>query len=182
MYAKPITTSADYDAALAAIEALIDRDPDRGTPAADELEVLSVLVTDYEDRNFPVGPVDPIEAIKFRMEQQGLRQVDLVPFIGTRGRVSEVLSGKRPLTLSMIRRLHKGLGIPAESLIQHGESSVTSRLEKKLLAIRICKIKDRIKRYTEALTRYPEISSIAVTLVSLRKHLLTLTQSAECDR
>ncbi len=121
---KVIKTESDYDAALAAIEDLIDRDPDQGTPEADELEVLSLLVGEYESRHFPSSLPDPIDALKFRMEQQNLTQRDLVPFIGSRSKVSEVLSGKRPLTLSMIRSLHSNLGIPAKVLLQERDPSV----------------------------------------------------------
>ena len=121
---KVIKTESDYDAALAAIEELIDRDPDQGTPEADKLEVLSLLVEKYESGNFPSSLPDPIEAIKFRMEQQKLTQRDLIPFIGSRSKVSEVLSGKRPLTLSMIRSLHSKLGIPASALLQERDPSV----------------------------------------------------------
>jgi HTH-type transcriptional regulator/antitoxin HigA len=121
---KVIKTESDYDAALAAIEDLIDRDPDRGTEEADKLEVLSVLVEEYESRDFPSSLPDPIEAIKFRMEQQKLTQRDLIPFIGSRSKVSEVLSRKRPLTLSMIRSLHLNLGIPARVLLQERDPSV----------------------------------------------------------
>ena len=121
---KVIKTESDYDAALADIEVLIDRDPDRGTAEADELEVLSLLVEDYESRNFPSSLPDPIDAIKFRMEQQKLTQRDLIPFIGSRSKVSEVLSGKRTLTLSMIRSLHSNLGILAKVLLQERDLSV----------------------------------------------------------
>lgn len=121
---KVIKTESDYDAALAAIEDLIDRDPDQGTSEADELEVLSLLVEEYESRSFPSSLPDPIEAIKFRMEQQNLTQRDLVPFIGSRSKVSEVLSGKRTLTLSMIRSLHSNLGVPAKVLLQEREVSI----------------------------------------------------------
>jgi len=121
---KVIKTESDYDAALARIEELIDRNPDPGTPEADELEVLSLLVEEYESRNFPSSLPDPIEALKFRMEQQNLTQRDLVPFIGSRSKVSEVLSGKRTLTLSMIRSLHSNLGIPARVLLQERDPLV----------------------------------------------------------
>ncbi|KKK82277.1 hypothetical protein LCGC14_2804990, partial [marine sediment metagenome] len=121
---KVIKTESDYDVALARIEELIDRDPDQDTPEADELEVLSLLVEQYESRNFPSSLPDPIEAIKFRMEQQNLTQRNLVPLIGSRSKVSEVLSGKRSLTLSMIRSLHSELGIPASALLQERDPSV----------------------------------------------------------
>ena len=114
---KPIKTEADHKAALAEIERLIDLDPDLDTPEGDRLDVLATLVEAYEEKHFPIGPPDPIAAIEFCMEQRGLTRRDLEPMIGGRGRVSEVLSGKRGLSLSMIRNLHKGLGIPAEVLL-----------------------------------------------------------------
>ena len=88
-----------------------------GTPEADEMEILVTLIEAYEHKHFPIGDVDPIEAIKFRMEQQGLTQKDLEPFIGSSGRVSEVLNRKRRLSLQMVKRLHDGLHIPYESLL-----------------------------------------------------------------
>ena len=88
-----------------------------GTPEGDELEVLALLIGKYEDEQFPMPPSNPIEAIKFRMDQQGLTPRDLEPFIGSSGRVSEVLNGKRRLSLAMIKRLHEGLNIPYESLL-----------------------------------------------------------------
>jgi HTH-type transcriptional regulator/antitoxin HigA len=106
----------DYQVVLDRIEELMDAAPE--TPEADELKLLAVLVDVYEKRRFPSPLPDPIEAIRFRMEQQGLRQRDLVPYFGSRSKVSEVLSGKRRLSLSMIRNLHRGLGISAEVLIQ----------------------------------------------------------------
>jgi HTH-type transcriptional regulator/antitoxin HigA len=113
---RPIKTEADYDAALARAEALMDAE--EGTPAADELDVLATLIEAYEDKHYPMDPPDPIEAIKYRMEQQGLTRKDLEPMIGTRTRVAEVLNGKRNLSISMIRNLHAKLGISAEVLIQ----------------------------------------------------------------
>lgn len=115
---RVIKDSAEYEEALAEVERLVGRDPASGTPDGDRLELLTLLIENYETRLTPRRLPDPVEAIRFRMEQQGLTQRDLVPFIGSRSKVSEVLSGKRPLTLSMIRALHRGLGIPAESLLQ----------------------------------------------------------------
>lgn len=117
---RPIRTDDDHEAALVRIEELMEQIPLSDAPAAleDELEVLSLLVERYEDAHQPVAQPDPLEAIRFRMEQQGLTQRDLAPFLGSRGKVSEVLSGKRPLTLRMIRALHENLGIPAEVLIR----------------------------------------------------------------
>lgn len=120
MNIRPVKTERDYDAALKRIEELWSAEP--GTPEYDELDVLITLVGVYEDENHPVPPPSPIEAIKFVMDQRGLKQADLVEFIGSRPRVSEILSGKRNLTLSMIRSLHEGLRIPAEILIADGSS------------------------------------------------------------
>ncbi len=111
----PIKTEADYDVALAVISGLLDAP--QGSPDGDRLEVLSILVEAYEDMHHPIDPPDPIEAIKFRMEQMGLTRKDLEPMIGGRGRVSEVLNRKRRLSFAMIRKLHAELGIPAEILI-----------------------------------------------------------------
>ena len=118
MNIKPIHSRADHKAALKLVSNLVDLDPAPGTPDGDMLEVMSTLIVAYEAKHFPVGPADPIEAIKFRMDQQGLSVADLEPMIGKRNRVYEVLARSRPLTLAMIRRLHDGLGIPAESLIR----------------------------------------------------------------
>lgn len=113
---RPIKTEADYQAALEEIERLFDAAPD--TPEGDRLEVLTTLVEAYEDRHYSIPLPDPIEAILYHMESRGLSRRDLEPYIGSRGCVSEILNRKRPLSLEMIRRLHAGLGIPAEVLIQ----------------------------------------------------------------
>jgi HTH-type transcriptional regulator/antitoxin HigA len=113
---KPIRTKKDYEAALAEVERLWGAK--RGTPAGDRLDVIATLLEAYESEHFPIDPPDPIEAIKFRMEQRGLTRKDLEPYIGTRTRVAEVLNGKRSLSIAMIRRLHAALGIPAETLIR----------------------------------------------------------------
>lgn len=115
---KVIKNEEDYQEDLSRIEELIDLSPEPGTTEADELGVLAVLVQEYESKAFPVELPDPIEAIRFRMEQQNLSPRDLIPYIGSRSKVSEVLSGKRSLTLSMIRALHFSLGIPAKVLLQ----------------------------------------------------------------
>ncbi|MBS0443768.1 MAG: transcriptional regulator [Proteobacteria bacterium] len=117
MNIRPIHTEADYEAALGDIAALMESDPAPGTPKGDRLDILATLVQAYESRHFPIDAPDPVEAIKFRMEQSGLTVKDLEPIIGRPNRVYEVLSRKRPLTLAMIRRLHRSLGIPAEVLI-----------------------------------------------------------------
>lgn len=115
---KIIKTQEDYRNALLLIEDLVDRDPESGTTDADRLVLLSALVKDYESKAFPEHLPDPIEAIKFRMEQEDLKPIDLAPYIGSPGRVSEILSGRRQLTLDMVRALSTGLGIPARVLIQ----------------------------------------------------------------
>lgn len=111
----PIRNKKNLKKALARIDEIIDSKP--GTPEYDELDVLSTLVEAYEDKHYPIDPPDPVEAIKFRMEQKGLKQVDLAPLMGGENRVSEVLARKRGLNLKMIRNLNKKLGIPLESLL-----------------------------------------------------------------
>ncbi len=113
---KPIKTDTDYRDALAEVERLFNAAPD--TPEGDRLEVLVTLIQAYEARHYQVPLPDPIAAIEYHMESRGLTRRDLEPYIGSRGRVSEVLRRKRPLTVEMIRRLHAGLGVPAEVLIQ----------------------------------------------------------------
>jgi HTH-type transcriptional regulator/antitoxin HigA len=113
---KVIKTEADYLAAMARIEEIFDAKP--GTAKGDELELLLLLVEKYEEKAFPMELPDPITAIRFRMEQQKLKPKDLVPYIGSKSKVSEVLSGQRPLSLTMIRNLVTKLGIPAEVLLQ----------------------------------------------------------------
>lgn len=117
MITKVIKSRAEYEAVLSEIGQLIDRDPAPGTADGERLDLLTLLARDYESRTLsePIG--DPLESIRFRMEQQGLNQRDLVPYIGSRSKVSEVLSGKRALSLAMIRALHSGLGIPAKALL-----------------------------------------------------------------
>ncbi|PWU19110.1 MAG: DNA-binding protein [Verrucomicrobia bacterium] len=115
MKAKVLKTESDCVAALARIEKLMDAK--RNSPQGDELELLSLLVHDYAEKVFPIDKPDPVEAIRFRMEQQGLEPEDLVPLLGSRSRVSEVLSGRRNLSLKMIRKLVAVLGIPAEVLL-----------------------------------------------------------------
>ena len=116
MDVRPIRTEAEYDSALSEIERLLDAAP--GTPDCDKLEVLAILVEAYEAEHHPVPLPDPISAIEFHMDRLGLTRKDLLPYIGGRGRVSEVLRRKRPLTLRMIRSLEAGLGIPAAILVQ----------------------------------------------------------------
>ncbi|MDP2604475.1 MAG: helix-turn-helix domain-containing protein [Deltaproteobacteria bacterium] len=113
---KPIRTKADYEAALAAIERLWGACA--GTPEGDRLDILATLVDAYENEHYPMDPPDPIEAIKFRMEQQGLNRKDLAEILGSRTKVAEVLNRRRGLSIKMIRRLHERLGISVEVLIR----------------------------------------------------------------
>lgn len=113
---KGIRSEADYEAALARIEEIFNANP--GTPEGDELEWLVRIVERYEEQDTPISLPDPVAAIRFRMEQAGLKQKDLAPYIGSQSKVSEVLSGQRSLSKSMIRNLIVGLGIPAEVLLQ----------------------------------------------------------------
>lgn len=113
---KPIKTEKEYDAALKEIERLFHAAP--GTPEADRLQVIGTLVEAYEDEHYAIPLPDPIEAIYYYMESRGLTRADLEQYIGSRARVSKILNRKQPLTLSMIQRLHEGLGIPAEVLVQ----------------------------------------------------------------
>lgn len=112
----PIRTKEDFNKALKRIDEIIDAK--QGTPEYDELDIISTLVKAYEDIHFPIDPPDPIDAIKFRMEQQGLKKTDIAPLLGGRNRVSEVLSRKRGLSLRMIRNLHNHLGISLETLVR----------------------------------------------------------------
>jgi HTH-type transcriptional regulator / antitoxin HigA len=116
MDVAPIKTKRDYRRTLREIETLMGAR--RNTPEGDRLDVLVTLVEAFERKHYPLDLPDPVEAIKYHMDQNGLQPRDLIPFIGSRNRVHEVLNRKRPLTLKMIWRLHRGLGIPAESLIK----------------------------------------------------------------
>jgi HTH-type transcriptional regulator / antitoxin HigA len=116
MTIKPIKTKKDYLAAMNRLEVIFDAKP--GSPDGDELEVLGILIDKYEQDHYPIDYPDPIEAIKFRMEQMGYIQSDLARVVGLKSRASEILSKKRKLTLEMIRQLHQSLGIPTDVLIQ----------------------------------------------------------------
>ncbi len=113
---KPIKTARDHELAMAEIECLWGAAS--GTPEGDRLDVLATLIDAYEAQQFPMDPPDPVDATKFRMEQQGLKRKDLEGLIGSRGRIAEVLDRKRALSIAMIRKLHSELGIPAEILIR----------------------------------------------------------------
>lgn len=116
MKPKIIKSNKDYKAAMGRIGEIFDAQP--GTATGDELELLLLLVETYEDKAFPIDLPEPITAIRFRMDQQQLKPKDLIPYIGSKSKVSEVLSGQRPLSLAMIRKLVNGLAIPAEVLLQ----------------------------------------------------------------
>lgn len=116
MQLKPIKTEADYEEALAKIDELWEAEP--GSPEGDLLDVLTTLVEAYEEKQHPILPPDPVEAILHMMESQGLERRDLERYLGSRARVSEVINRKRPLSLNMIRKLQAGLGISAEILVR----------------------------------------------------------------
>ena len=116
MNIKPIKTRKDYQLAIERLEVIFDAK--KGTPQGDELEILSLLVDNYENAHFPVGFPDPVEAIKFRMEQLGYTQTDLANVVGLKSRASEILNRKRKLSLEMIRQIHDRLNVPTEVLIQ----------------------------------------------------------------
>ena len=116
MNIKPIKTKKDYEQALERLEKIFDAK--KGTPKGDELEILGILIDNYEMEKFPIGFPDPVEAIKFRMEQLGYNQTDLANVVGLKSRASEILNRKRKLSLEMIRQIHAGLNIPTEVLIQ----------------------------------------------------------------
>ena len=116
---SPIRTHRNYRRALKEVEGLMKAR--RGTPEGDRLDVLVTLIQAWEAKRYPMDLPDAVEAIKYHMEQHGLAPHDLQPFIGNRNRVYEVLARKRPLTLAMVRRLHEGLGIPAESLLKQAQ-------------------------------------------------------------
>ena len=124
---RAIRSEADYQAALARIDKLMDARPE--TPESGELDVLVDLVEHYEERHVPMGYPSALAGIQFRMEQEGLTPRDLIPLIGSRSKVSEVLSGKRPITIQMARALHKVLGIPADVLLQQPGGELSSPLE-----------------------------------------------------
>jgi HTH-type transcriptional regulator/antitoxin HigA len=115
MEIKPIKTETDYNQALERLEMIFDAK--NGTPEGDELEVLGILIDQYENEHFPIGLPDPIEAIKFRMEQMGYNQNDLANIVGLKSRASEILNRKRKLSLEMIRKIHEVLNIPTSNLL-----------------------------------------------------------------
>lgn len=136
----PLRSEEDLTAALHEIERLFEAPP--GTREYDRLELLTLLVSDYERTHHPVPPPNPIEAIRFRLEQLGLTRKHLETILGSRSRVSEILSGKRPLTIRMMRALHKQLGIPAQSLLQETEDTKQMQAEK--LAVQVAELEAKI--------------------------------------
>ena len=126
---KVIKNELDYNAALDLVSKLINHDPDPDSAEGEQLSLLTALIKDYESKTIPESLPDPIEAIKFRMEQANLKPTDLIPYIGSRSRVSEILSGKRQLTVEMIRALSEGLGIPAKVLIQKSSTAEDSEYQ-----------------------------------------------------
>lgn len=117
-YLKILRTADDHKRAMERMLTLMKKNPPPGSPESEEMEILGLLIEKYEDEHYPATPPDPIEAIKFAMDQQGLKRKDLIPYIGSASKVTEVLNGSRNLSLSMIRRLSEGLGIPADVLIR----------------------------------------------------------------
>jgi len=126
MQPKILQTKADHSAALNRVAALMDATP--GSSEEAELELWTLLIENYESKHHPVPPPDPIEAIKFRMEQLGLKATDLTEYIPSKSKVSEILNRKRPLSLNMIRALHSGLGISAETLVQEPQADYGTRI------------------------------------------------------
>lgn len=191
MRAKIIKTEEQYDQALLRIDELMDAVPD--TPAGDELELLVTLVELYEDQSHSIELPDAISAIKFRMDQQGLKQKDLVQYIGSKSKVSEVLSGKRPLSLTMIRKLHAGLGIPVDVLLQEPEAKlpeipdgivwqkfpITEMLRKKWIAFEGT-INEAKVQIEELLSSWAApLGSNALQPVLLKQHLRGRVNSSE---
>ncbi len=115
---RPLHSEAEYDIALKDIERYFDMEPEPGTAASDRFDLLALVIADYEARHWPIEPPDPVEAIRYRMEQAGYSQRDLAALLGSRSRASEILARKRPLTLQMAWKLNREWGIPAETLIQ----------------------------------------------------------------
>jgi len=126
MTIKPIKNENDYDVALERVDALMEIDPELGTELSDELEILVMLIEKYEEKHWQIAEPEPVAAIKVRMEQMHLKQKDLIPYIGNKSKVSEVLNGKIGLSLSMISKLASGLHIPLEVLIQSPQKKIAS--------------------------------------------------------
>jgi HTH-type transcriptional regulator/antitoxin HigA len=138
-----IKTDQEHEQALAYLMSLMDKEIVKGSAEADEFDVLALLIERYEQDRYPIDPPDPIEAIKFRMEQQGLRNKDLIPYIGSASKVTEVLNGKRPLSINMIRRLSEGLGISAQVLIREPQKKSIENPDIDWLAFPLAKMRER---------------------------------------
>ena len=123
MKAKVLKTDRDYQAALAYVERLMDQP----SPAEAELDLWSLLVENYEETNFPIATPDPVEAIRFRLDQAGLQTADLLPYLQSKSKISEIMNRKRPLSLAMIRALHDGLKIPAAVLVQESAAPTNQK-------------------------------------------------------
>jgi HTH-type transcriptional regulator/antitoxin HigA len=176
MELKVIKTEEDYDAAINELRRLIDLHPASGTAEADRLDVLSILVEKYEEKNFVFDLPDPVSAIKFVMDQRNLTRDDLVPYLGSRSRVSEVLSGKRELSKKMMRTLHKELGIPAEILLQELDAEMPEEVDLQwerfpLAEMRKCKYR-WFPEFSGTLTKMIEYAEdlISPKLMTLQKH------------
>ena len=176
---KAIRSEADYNAALARIEVLMDAEPN--TPEGDELDVLTDLVEHYEEKHVPMGFPSPVAAIEFRLEQAGLAPRDLIPFIGSRAKVSEVLSGKRPLTMPMARALHEHLGIPAAVLLQQPGADFDTEIETlewDRFPIKHVAIPDRLRPpYAHLLERLHEPGQLPILF--LYQQLLSITDDQQ---
>ena len=120
---RPIKTETEYEQALTRVDTLMEINPAEGSPENDELEVLVILIEKYEEKHWKIEEPDPVDAIKFRMEQLGLKQKDLIPYIGSKSKVSEVLNRKVELSLNMIKNLYEGLHLPLEVLIKGGSKA-----------------------------------------------------------
>jgi HTH-type transcriptional regulator / antitoxin HigA len=128
---RPLRSEADYEEALAEIEHYFDKAPKRGTPEADRFDLLALVIEDYEKKNWPIDPPNPVDAIRYRMETGGYTQADLGRLLGSRQRASDVLSRRRRLTMQMAWKLHREWNIPAETLIQPEKVPKTRRLASK---------------------------------------------------
>lgn len=166
MNIRPIHNRKDHEQALARLTALLESDPAPDSEAAAELEVLTTLIEKFEAEHFPIEAPSPVEAIRFRMDQLGLKNKDLVPYIGSASKVSEVLSGKRPLSLAMIRNLNQHLGIPAEVLIQ-GEQTTENEPNAEPLNPEHFPLKDMHQRsyFSNAPKRWSETKKLAPKLL-----------------
>lgn len=140
---KIIKTDQEHEQALAYLMSLMDKEIAKGSPEADELDVLALLIESYEQERYPIDPPDPIEAIKFRMDQQGLQKKDLIPYIGSAPKVTEVLNGTRSLSINMIRKLSEGLGISAQVLIREPQQKSMEKMDIDWLAFPLAKMRER---------------------------------------